>query len=49
MKMEKKMFGKQMFSGCAETVGHRTELEKKKKPFPGFSQSTIPSSYYSYL
>ena len=32
MKMEKKMFGKQMFSGCAETVGHRTELEKKKNP-----------------
>jgi len=30
MKMENKMFSKQMFSGCTETVGHRTELEKKK-------------------
>lgn len=36
MKMEKKMFGKQMFSGCAETAGHRTELEEKKKTLPRF-------------
>lgn len=33
MKMERKMFGKQMFSGYTETIGHRTELGEKKKPF----------------
>lgn len=32
MKMENKMFSKQMFSGCTETVGHRTELEEKNLP-----------------
>ena len=32
MKTENKMFSKQMFSGCTETVGHRTELEKKNLP-----------------